>query len=50
MVIFGSYNAFPNGEMEIFYLGECDLSDLLNMYCKVSKSHDRKKWMCTTVL
>ena len=32
---FGPYNAFPNGEMEIFYLGECDLSDLLNMYCKV---------------
>ena len=27
MVIFGPYNAFPNGEMEIFYLGECDLSD-----------------------
>ena len=36
--------------MEIFYLGECDLSDLLNMYCKVWKWHDGKKWMCATVL
>ena len=35
MVIFGPYNAFPNEEIEIFYLGECDLSDLLNIYCKL---------------
>ena len=50
VVIFGLCNAFPNGEMEIFYLSECDLSDLHNMYCKVSKWHDGKKWMCATVL
>ena len=32
---FGPYNAFPNGEMEIFCLGEYDLFDLFNMDCKV---------------
>ena len=50
VVIFGPYNVFPNGKMEIFYLCECDLSDLLNMYCKVWKWHDGKKWMCATML
>ena len=50
VVIFGPYNAFPNGQMETFYLGECDLSDLLNMYCKVWKWYDGKKWMCATML
>ena len=29
------YNAFPNGKMEIFCLGEYDLFDLFNMDCKV---------------
>ena len=43
VVIFGPYNAFPSGEMEIFFLGECDISDLLNMYYKDWKWHDRKK-------
>ena len=33
---FGPYNAFPNGDMEIFSLGEFDLFDLSNMGCKVS--------------
>ena len=32
--IFRPYNAFPNGEIEILYLGECDFLDLYNMYCK----------------
>ena len=35
--------------MENFYLHECELSDLLNMYYKVWKWHDGKKWMCATV-
>ena len=47
---FWPYNAFPKGEIEFFCFGEYDLFDLLNMYCKVWKWHDRKKWMCATVL
>ena len=35
VVIFGPYNAFPNGEMEIFFLVEYDLFDLFNMDCKM---------------
>ena len=35
VVIFGPYNAFPNGEMEIFCLGEYDHFDLFNIDCKV---------------
>ena len=36
--------------MEIFCLGEYDLFDLFNMYCKVWKWHDGRKWMFATVL
>ena len=43
-------NAFLNREIEFFCLGEYDLFDLLNMYYKVWRWHDRKKWMCTTLL
>ena len=32
---FVPFNTFPNGEMEIFCFTECNLFDLLNMYCKV---------------
>ena len=37
-------------EIEFFCFGEYDLFDLLNMCCKVWKWHERKKWMCATVL